>query len=132
MKEIFKKMEISEDTINQMEELCPNIKELSNFEILQKIEVLQKINCNKMQIVNIISSNSLFLDRTNTDIDKLIKKMKELGFDTLNILFDANPYILNIDDFEIERYVRNRKIKGEKIENIIDDMSSNPVLFNDI
>ena len=61
MEEILKEMYISEKTINQMKEICPDIKELSKYDILQKIEILKNINCDKIQIRNIVSSNASFL-----------------------------------------------------------------------
>ena len=85
-----------------------------------------------MQIKNIVSSNAQYLDRSENDIQKLISKMKEKGFTTLNILFDGNPYILNLDDFEIENYIENREKEGEKVEDIVDDLESNPYLFQEI
>ena len=132
MEEILKKFGISEKTINQMIEVCPNIKELSESEILEKIEILKKINCNNIQIRNIVSSNPMYLDRSNTDVNKLIKKMNEVGFSTLNILFDGNPYILNLDAFEIENYIKDRQKNGELLEEIVDDMESNLYVFQEI
>ena len=132
MEEILRKIGISDNTIEQMEEICPNIKELEEKEIKEKIEILKNIKCDEIQIRNIISSNAQYLDRSNTDIEKLIKKLEELGFDTLNILFDGNPYILNLDDYEIENYIKNREDKGELLEDIVDDMSSNPYIFQEI
>lgn len=132
MEEILRKIGISDNTIEQMEEICPNIKELEAKEILEKIEILKNIKCDEIQIRNIISSNAQYLDRSNTDIEKLIKKLEELGFDTLNILFDGNPYILNLDDYEIENYIKNREDKGELLEDIVDDMSSTPYIFQEI
>ena len=132
MREILKKLEISDNTINQMIEICPNIEELSEISILKKIEILKNENCDKIEIRNVISSNPFYLDRSDTDIEKLIKKMKEFGFSELNLLFDGNPYILNLDDFEIENYINKRKESGELLEDIVDDMSSNLIIFNEI
>ena len=115
-----------------MIEICPNLENLKEEEILEHIEILKSIGCNEIQIRNIISSNALYLDRTKTDIKKLIKKMEELGFDTLDILFDGNPYILNIDDYELDKYIKGREEKGEKKEDIIDELSSNLYLFEEI
>ena len=132
MEEILKNLEISEKTISQMIEVCPNIKELGEREILEKIEILKKINCNDIQIRNIVSSNPMYLDRSNTDVNKLIKKMNEVGFSTLNILFDGNPYILNLDAFEVENYIKERQKNGELLEDIVDDMESNLYVFQEI
>ena len=132
MEEILKKLGIGETTIKEMKELCPNIIDMEKEEILEKIEILRKINCNKMQIRNIISSNAMYLDRLSTDVNKLIKKLKEMGFETLNILIEENPYILNLDDFEVENYITKRLEKGEKQKEIVEDMTLNPVLFNEV
>ena len=132
MKEILKKIGISEKTINQMEEICPNIKDLTNEEILSKIEILKKINCDDIQIRNIISSNAMYLDKSNTDINKLINELRKLGFDNLDLLFDGNPNILNLDDFEVRKYIKDREGNGELLEDIVDDMSSNLFIFEEI
>ena len=132
MKEILKKIGISEKTINQMEEICPNIKDLTNEEILSKIEILKDINCDDIQIRNIISSNAMYLDKSNTDINKLINELRKLGFDNLDLLFDGNPNILNLDDFEVRKYIKDREGNGELLEDIVDDMSSNLFIFEEI
>ena len=55
-----------------------------------------------------------------------------MGFTSLNVLFDSNPYILNLEQFEIKNYINNRVSKGETIDEIIDDLDSNPYLFQEI
>ena len=132
MKEILKKIGISEKTINQMEEICPNIKDLTKEEVLSKIEILKDINCDDIQIRNIISSNAMYLDKSNTDINKLINELRKLGFDNLDLLFDGNPNILNLDDFEVRKYIKDREENGELLEDIVDDMSSNLFIFEEI
>ena len=132
MKEMLKKIGISEKTINQMEEICPNIKDLTKKEVLNKIEILKNINCDDIQIRNIISSNAMYLDKSNTDINKLINELRKLGFDNLDLLFDGNPNILNLDDFEVRKYIKDRERNGELLEDIVDDMSSNLFIFEEI
>ena len=132
MKEILKKIGISEKTINQMEEICPNIKDLTNEEVLSKIEILKDINCDDIQIRNIISSNAMYLDKSNTDINKLINELRKLVFDNLDLLFDGNPNILNLDDFEVRKYIKDRERNGELLEDIVDDISSNLFIFEEI
>ena len=96
------------------------------------MDYLKNLGCDEIQIRNIISSNPNYLDKSNSDIEKLINKMKSFGFDSFNILFDGNPYILNFDAYEIENYINKRKENGETLEDIVDDLSSNPFLFEDI
>ena len=131
MEELYR-IGISENTIKNMLELVPTISEMSEKEIKEKELILKKINCDENQIINIISSNPTYLDKTNDIVLRLISKLKSYGFSMLNILFDSNPYILNLEVFEIENYINNRLDSGEELEDIIDDLDSNPVLFNEI
>ena len=132
VEEILKKLGIDDETICEMIELCPEIEELTEDEILQKINILREYNCDDGQIADIISSNPYYLDRIDTDIIKLINKLKELGFDMIDDLLEGYPYILEIDVFEIENYIKKREKKGELLEDIVDEMSSNPSLFGDV
>ncbi len=131
MEELYR-IGISENTIKNMLELVPTISEMSEKEIKEKELILKKINCDENQIINIISSNPMCLDKTNDIVLRLISKLKSYGFSMLNILFDSNPYILNLEVFEIENYINNRLDSGEELEDIIDDLDSNPILFNEI
>ena len=131
MEELYR-IGISENTIKNMLELVPTISEMSEKEIKEKELILKKINCDENQIIDIISSNPMCLDKTNDIILRLISKLKSYGFSMLNILFDSNPYILNLEVFEIENYINNRLDSGEELEDIIDDLDSNPILFNEI
>ena len=131
MEELYK-IGISENTIKNMLELVPNISEMNEKEIIEKEVLLKRINCDDNQIINIISSNPMYLDRTNDGVLKLINRLEKYGFSTLNILLDSNPYILNLEVFEIEKYINERLNKGEELEDIIDDLESNPLLFNEL
>lgn len=46
--------------------------------------------------------------------------------------YNSNPFILNLDEFEIDNYIKKRIISGEKIEDIIDNLENNTYLFNEI
>ena len=123
---------INENTLLTMLELNHNLKDITDKEIKEKMEKIKTIGCNKNQVKNIISSNSLYLNRTNEDIKNLLTKLDNLGFTTLNILFDSNPYILNLDPYEIDNYINIRITNGEYFEDIIDDLDTNTYLFNEI
>ena len=130
MKELYNI--ISEETLLNMIEIEPSIKELEEIEVKEKIDILKEINCSITQIVDIIGSNPHYLNRENSDILKLIQLLLKYGFNTLNILFDSNPYILNLDNFEIEDYVNSKINNGELLEDIVDNLEDNPLLFNEI
>ena len=90
---------LSENTLRSMLEQCPDIKELSNDEVISKINILKALKCRDNEIINIISSNAIYLNRSNNDIELLLDKLIEYGFSNFNILFDSNPYILNLFAF---------------------------------
>ena len=123
---------ISEETIKNMLEVNPEIKDLSEKEIKEKVLILEKFGCFDDQIINIISSNPTFLSRTKGEILNLVKTLVDYKFRTLNILLDSNPYILNLDPFEIKNYIEKRVEQGELLEDVIDDLDSNPILFNEM
>lgn len=125
-------MGISENTIKSMLELEPSLTELKKEEIIDKKIILEKIGCSNNQIINITSSNPSYLDRTNGEIIKLINCLNSYKFNNLNILFDSNPYILSLEPFEINNYVNNKLNNGERLEDIVDELDSNPYLFNEM
>lgn len=123
---------LDDTSIRAMVEMNPNVKELSMEEIRNKMRILQGIGCSLNQAINIITSNSMFLDRSDDEVINLIKYLSSKGFSTLNILFDSNPYILNLEVNEIDSYINNRLKNNEILSDIIDDLDGNPILFNEM
>lgn len=53
-------------------------------------------------------------------------------FNSFNIVRFKSIYILNLEVFEIKKYIKNRLDNGEFLEDIIDDIDSNPEIFSEI
>ena len=123
---------LSENTIKAMTEENAEIINLTDDEVIEKENLLRNINCSEEQVINIISSNASFLSADNSDILNLFNALTSYGFTTLNILFDANPYILNLQAYEIKNYINHRLNKNESLDLVVDDLESNPILFNEI
>ena len=123
---------ISDNDIKNMIELCPMIKDMSDDEIKEKINILNYIGCNIRHIKNIIVSNPNYFDRINDDIFKLINYLNKIGISNIYLLFDSNPYLLNRDMFEIEEYIDNRRENGMTFEEILDEFESNPYIIDEI
>ena len=123
---------LSDDTINSMIEINPSINDMDNDEILDKKNILKEFNCSDIEISNIIGSNPNLLSRTNEEIYRIVDCLKKYGFSELNILFDSNPDILNLDSFEVDNYINNKKISGMELDDIIDELDTKPYLFDEM
>lgn len=122
---------INENEVKNILEQVPSVLEIGNDELRKKIDILTYVGCNLRHIKNIIISNPNYLDREIDDVLKLISYLKKVGFSNLYLLFDANPYFLDYDDYEIKKYIDKRISKGTNIEDIIDDIESNPYIIDE-
>lgn len=123
---------LSDDTIKQMMEVNPELKDFTDTEVKEKIEILNVIGCSPRSIRNIVSSNPMYFSKSNDSIKSLVSFLNMIGINMLNILFDANPYILDLEVFEIKDYINKRIRNRETLEEIVDDLESNPYLFSDM
>lgn len=121
---------ITEFDLKNMLDLVPDILNMEDSEINEKIEILRYVNCTDRHIRNIIVSNPIYLDRINSDVINLINYLNECGFSNLNILFDTNPYFVNYDVFEIRDFINKKISFGKEIEDIIDEIESNPYIID--
>lgn len=129
---ILNNLGIEEKDIKNMTEQCPNILSLEENEITRKVEILKQIGCKEEHIRNILICNPYYLDRLETDILNLIRYLIKNKFECLYLLFDSNPFILNKDVFEIEKYINDKIANEEQLEDIIDELDSNPYLFDEM
>ena len=122
---------IQEQELKFIIEQCPEILDTPEKEIKEKIELLKLIECSEIHIRNIICSNPNYLTRLNKDITDLMKKLSTLGLNTLNLLFDSNPFLLNKDSFEIDDYITKKQKQGESLIDILDEIESNPYIIDE-
>lgn len=131
MKELYN-LGFNDNDIKYILEICPSIKNLEEYEIINNIKILKNINCTTRDIHNIIISNPLYLDRIPSDIISLIKKLQELSIPNLNLLFDSNPFLLNKNAYEIDEYIKSGMKLGKTIEDIVEEMEYNPYIIDEI
>jgi hypothetical protein len=93
---------------------------------------LKKIGCDERIIKNVIMSNEQVLLRSISDLEKLVAKLREIGLTDIVDLLDANPYILNLDAYEIDDYIKRKEESGESFDEIVDALESKPALFMEI
>ena len=123
---------INENEIINMIEQVPEIKDLEDIEIERKIYLLKQIGCLDKHIRNILIANPYYLDSFNEDIISLIKTLNKYRFNNIYLLLDSNPFILNLESFEIEDYINNKLKNNYELEDIINELESNPYLFNEM
>jgi hypothetical protein len=93
---------------------------------------LKKIGCDERIIKNVIMSNEQVLLRSISDLEKLVAKLREIGVTDIVDLLDANPYILNLDAYEIDDYIKRKEESGESFDEMVDALESEPALFMEI
>lgn len=115
------------EEINILMDTNEDISFVSDNDIKEVINLLESIDCTKDIIKNILICNPFCLTNSINELNKLIDKLKELGFKNINLLFDTNPYILNKSDKEIEKLYNKKKSEGFNKNEIIDYISYNVI-----
>ena len=118
--------------IKEMISINKEILSLDNEEIRNIVSILKNINCSDSEIRNILTTNPNYLSRCYSDVIELINKFKSLNIDDLNELFNSNPHLLNKDVFEIEDYINSEISNGKKLDDIIDELVSNPFIIDEV
>ena len=131
MEELFS-WNLNDLDIKEMISINKDILNLDNEEIINIISILKYINCSDSEIRNILVTNPNYLSRCYSDVIELINKFKSLNIDDLNELFNSNPHLLNKVVFEIEDYINNEISNGKKLDDIIDELVSNPFIIDEV
>ena len=116
------------EEIKNMMDTNDSIDQVFDKDIYELIEILQKVGCDDKQIKNIFLCNPFYLTCKVFDVHNLIKKLYEIGCSSLSLLFDSNPYLLNMKDEELEMIYHQKIHEGFCREEIIDYIQYN-ILF---
>jgi len=84
------------------------------------ISILDCLGCSDIQIKNILIANPFYLNRDIEDVKELLKAVKKVGFTYLNVTFDSNPFLLNLDKDEFLGIVTKKHKEGLNDREIID------------
>lgn len=115
------------EEINILMDTNEDISLVSDSDVNEVINLLKNNNCSIDTIKNIFICNPFTITNNINDTIKLIDKLKELGFKNINLLFDSNPYILNISDKTIEKLYNKKKDEGLNKDEIMDFISYNVI-----
>ncbi len=115
------------EDINILMDTNEDISLVSDNEVNEIIKLLENNNCTVDSIKNILICNPFVITNSIIDINRLIDKLKEIGFKNINLLLDSNPYILNKSDKELEKLYNKKKEEGLNKEEIMDFISYNNI-----
>ena len=113
------------EEIQNMMNSNEDILQVDDSEIEELIKLLKGIGCSLNSIKNILSCNPFYLTRDLNSIKKLFNKFYELGFSYLYILFDSNPYILNLSDSDLESLYNQKISEGLTKNEVLDFIQYN-------
>ena len=108
------------DEIQSMMNTNDSIDTVSDKDIYELIDILKDAGCDEAHIKNIFLCNPFYLTRDVLKVHRLIQKLYEIGCSSLYLLFDSNPYLLNINDVDLERLFNKKMHEGFTKEEIID------------
>ena len=131
MKELFK-LNLSNEELKDILEINPEIKEMENEEIKELINLLKNVGCEERHITNIIYANPFYFSRSYEDIKALILKLYQLGLTHIYTIFDSNPFLLNKDSDEIDKFIEIKQKEGLSLEEIIDIIDSDSYQIDEI
>ena len=103
---------INKDELDDIISENNNIIYLGDSDIYELIYLFADIGFDTKEIKEIIVENASILSRNVDDIIKLIRKLKEIGVEDIKELFLSNPWVLNMDDFEIDSFIENKLNDG--------------------
>lgn len=115
------------EDITIMMDTNEDISFINDSDVFDVIKLLEDIGCSVDIIKNIFICNPFCITNNISDTNKLIDKLKELGFKNINLLFDANPYILNMSDKSLEKLYNRKQEEGLEKSEIIDFISYNVI-----
>ena len=108
----------SMEEIKNMMENNDEIERIPDKNIYDIIDILGSVGCLSNHIKNILYSNPFCLSRNPKDIKDLIKQLEDLRLTHLEVLFDSNPYLLNIGENEIQRIKKQKEKEGYSEEQL--------------
>lgn len=109
-------------SIEDIKNMMDSNLEIENIEdsvILKLIKLLENENCSQDSIKNIFITNPFYLNRDVEEVERLFKELKKNGIKKLNILFDMNPYLLNLNDTDLNDLIISKKLNHKDFAEFI-------------
>ena len=108
------------EEIKNMMDTNDELENVPDNNILELINILTGVGCHEEHIMNIFICNPLVLSSELSNIKKIIKKLNDLKLKHLYMVFDSNPYLLNMTVEDIENFYKEKIDSGLTAEEIAD------------
>ena len=115
------------EEIQNMTYTNEEILQVEDEELNKLINILKDIGCSTNSIKNILLCNPFYLTSGATATERLIQMFKKLGFSSLYVLFDSNPYILNMSSMDLENLYNQKIEEGLTKDEIINFVQNNMI-----
>lgn len=106
MEELYN-YDIGDDELKHILEINNDVFTLSREEILERVNILNELDCTMETIKHVIVTNPYYLTNNMDDIKNLIKLMQEMNIDKFNEILLTNPFILNDSVYDVKEYIKN-------------------------
>lgn len=108
-----------------------DISQVKSREIDGLIAILKNVGCSSEHIKNILLCNPFCLTNDLNCTKDLINTFFKLGFCALYVLFDSDPYLLNMNCLELEKLYSQKLEEGLEKEEIFDFIQYNTFFRGD-
>ena len=104
----------SVDEIKNIMNTNEEINDVSDKDINNIIALLEKYGCKINHIKNIIITNPFVLTKEIDELEKTIIVLKSIS-SNIEILIDTNPFLLNMNERDINSLVKNLELSKNNI-----------------
>ena len=110
-------------SIEEIQNMMDNnmmINSIKDTDVSSLLKLLESIGCSRSQIKNISITNPFYFSQNISSIEELLMILKEMGFSSLPILLDENPYLLNLSHEDLLQIVKKMRKDGIQEVEILD------------
>ena len=110
-------------SIEEIQNMMDNnmmINSIKDTDVSSLLKLLESIGCSRNQIKNITITNPFYFSQNISFVKELLMILKEMGFSSLPILLDENPYLLNLSHEDLLQIVKKMRKDGIQEVEILD------------
>lgn len=114
-------------SIEEIQNMMDNnmmINSILDKDVAHLLKILEEVGCSRSQIKNISITNPFYFSQNISSIEELLMILKEMGFSSLPIVLDENPYLLNLSHEDLLQIVKKMRKDGIQEVEILDKIQT--------